>query len=138
MNEQTQRARRIIIADSSNLDRVTMAMADYLDEDDPSVEGCLLAAASVLREHYQHLIGAQSLDTLFAEIVDDALDEIDWDDVAEHYSDLARKLIQEKANGQLLICGLCGGDLQPLGQLGSMTHYRCRHCGADFSQKETT
>lgn len=32
-------------------------------------------------------------------------------------------------------CPICGGDLIVLSELGNVTHYRCRHCGADFSQE---
>ena len=27
-------------------------------------------------------------------------------------------------------CGACGGPLIPLGNLGRITHYRCRNCGS--------
>jgi len=33
-------------------------------------------------------------------------------------------------------CGLCGGPLVPLGQLGRLTWYRCRHCGMQFHCEE--
>lgn len=32
-------------------------------------------------------------------------------------------------------CGMCGGQATPLGTLGTLSHYRCRNCGMDFSQK---
>jgi hypothetical protein len=32
-------------------------------------------------------------------------------------------------------CPRCGGELQPLGQLGWLTHHRCRHCGISSSKK---
>jgi len=32
-------------------------------------------------------------------------------------------------------CGQCGGPKVPLGQLGSLTHYRCRNCGMMYSHK---
>jgi hypothetical protein len=28
-------------------------------------------------------------------------------------------------------CSVCGGESQVLGQLGNVTHYRCRNCGMD-------
>lgn len=31
-------------------------------------------------------------------------------------------------------CPVCGGDGQLLGQLGNLTHFRCRACGMDFNQ----
>jgi predicted nucleic acid-binding Zn ribbon protein len=31
-------------------------------------------------------------------------------------------------------CSMCGGPLVELGSLGSVTHYRCRNCGMDFSK----
>lgn len=33
-------------------------------------------------------------------------------------------------------CPQCGGTLFWLGQLGRLTHWRCRHCGAMFSTQE--
>jgi len=30
-------------------------------------------------------------------------------------------------------CSTCGGPAAVLGVLGTRTHYRCRHCGADWS-----
>ena len=32
-------------------------------------------------------------------------------------------------------CQMCGGDLHPLGQLGNLQYYTCRHCGGQFSRK---
>jgi DNA-directed RNA polymerase subunit RPC12/RpoP len=32
-------------------------------------------------------------------------------------------------------CSFCGNEVVPLGQLGSMTHYRCRFCGIECSEK---
>lgn len=31
-------------------------------------------------------------------------------------------------------CNMCGGPLVPLGQLGSVIHFRCRNCGMEFSR----
>jgi len=31
-------------------------------------------------------------------------------------------------------CGQCGGPGVPLGQLGSLMHFRCRNCGMMFSE----
>jgi hypothetical protein len=31
--------------------------------------------------------------------------------------------------GKEMGCSACGGDLKPLGQLGSLMHFRCRQCG---------
>lgn len=30
-----------------------------------------------------------------------------------------------------MICVACDGDLQPLGFLGNLIHFRCRQCGMD-------
>jgi len=27
------------------------------------------------------------------------------------------------------LCELCGGELQQLGRLGNLLHFRCRYCG---------
>ena len=35
------------------------------------------------------------------------------------------------------VCGLCGGPLVELGTLGWVKHYRCRNCGAGFSDSTT-
>jgi len=32
-------------------------------------------------------------------------------------------------------CGMCGGDLHPLGRLGDREHYVCRQCGGQFSRQ---
>ena len=32
-------------------------------------------------------------------------------------------------------CPMCGGEGGELGKLGSLTHYRCRACGMDFSRE---
>ena len=37
-----------------------------------------------------------------------------------------------------LYCTYCYGDLIPLGTLGTIIHYRCRHCGLQFSGKITS
>jgi hypothetical protein len=29
------------------------------------------------------------------------------------------------------VCSACGGELQPLGTLGTVNHFRCRNCGLD-------
>lgn len=34
-----------------------------------------------------------------------------------------------------MTCNLCGGDCNFLGTLGNLDHFRCTHCGMDFSQK---
>ena len=34
------------------------------------------------------------------------------------------------------VCPLCAGPLTPLGQLGTVSHFRCRDCGADCSEAE--
>lgn len=31
-------------------------------------------------------------------------------------------------------CALCSGPLALLGELGNLRHYRCRHCGADWTR----
>ena len=33
-------------------------------------------------------------------------------------------------------CDVCGGECFILGTLGNRTHYRCRNCGMDSSQKD--
>lgn len=33
-------------------------------------------------------------------------------------------------------CSLCGGVLQPLGSLGNVLWFRCRHCGAEHHNQE--
>lgn len=33
-------------------------------------------------------------------------------------------------------CGFCGGELTCLGTMGSVTHYRCRDCGAPAATNE--
>jgi tRNA(Ile2) C34 agmatinyltransferase TiaS len=33
--------------------------------------------------------------------------------------------------GDIDRCTRCGGQLLPIGTLGSVAHYRCRQCGAD-------
>jgi len=35
---------------------------------------------------------------------------------------------------QLRLCGVCGGDGESLGVLGTLHHFRCRQCGAQFAQ----
>ena len=32
-------------------------------------------------------------------------------------------------------CKICGGDLECLGKLGTLNHYRCRQCGMMYSKK---
>lgn len=32
-------------------------------------------------------------------------------------------------------CPACTGDLHPLGALGNLAWYRCRHCGMDVNRK---
>jgi len=34
-----------------------------------------------------------------------------------------------------LMCPQCDGASTPLGQLGNLTHYRCRQCGWTFDQR---
>jgi hypothetical protein len=36
------------------------------------------------------------------------------------------------------VCPACGGDGGILGQLGQLTHCRCRQCGIDFSERSGT
>jgi hypothetical protein len=31
------------------------------------------------------------------------------------------------------VCSICGGDMIEMGGLGLVIHYRCRNCGAQFS-----
>jgi len=31
-------------------------------------------------------------------------------------------------------CGMCGGQLEPLGQLACLLHLRCRNCGMMFNR----
>ena len=33
-------------------------------------------------------------------------------------------------------CPSCGGDLQSLGTLGNLEHYRCRHCGTTWDDSD--
>jgi len=42
--------------------------------------------------------------------------------------------IEDDLSDLTLHCELCGGELIPLGALGSLMHYRCRNCGMDASQ----
>jgi hypothetical protein len=42
----------------------------------------------------------------------------------------------EDEEPDFLPCPVCGGEGGLLGILGSRMHYRCRHCGADFSSVE--
>ena len=35
----------------------------------------------------------------------------------------------------MITCEICGHELQPLGQLGTMPWFRCRGCGMDYSQR---
>ena len=37
---------------------------------------------------------------------------------------------------EVVECPLCGGDGEFLGQLGSVTHLRCRQCGMEFHTEE--
>ena len=32
-------------------------------------------------------------------------------------------------------CKICGGDLIHFGKLGTLNHYKCRHCGMMFSKE---
>ena len=32
------------------------------------------------------------------------------------------------------ICPVCAGPVYPLGSLGRVEHFRCRHCGLDLSR----
>lgn len=34
-----------------------------------------------------------------------------------------------------LQCRVCNGELQPLGALGDVSHFRCRDCGTDHTVK---
>lgn len=36
---------------------------------------------------------------------------------------------------EVVSCEACGGPLNLLGQLGSLSHYRCRNCGVDASSE---
>lgn len=47
--------------------------------------------------------------------------------------------MQEENNMQAdgAVCPVCQGEGAPLGQLGNLTHYRCRSCGMDFQGPAT-
>jgi tRNA(Ile2) C34 agmatinyltransferase TiaS len=32
------------------------------------------------------------------------------------------------------VCGICGGELVLMGQLGRKAHFRCRACGMEWSK----
>lgn len=32
-------------------------------------------------------------------------------------------------------CGICNGELEYMGTLGELDHYRCRNCGMDSSKQ---
>ena len=49
---------------------------------------------------------------------------------AEFYHDLQEALGYERGN-TLELCAACGGELEELGVLGNLRHYRCRACGMD-------
>lgn len=40
---------------------------------------------------------------------------------------------QDSTNNPM--CTVCNGFGIPLGTFGNVTHYRCRNCGIDFSQR---
>lgn len=42
----------------------------------------------------------------------------------------------EEEDEEPVDCPMCGGLAGILGQLGSLTHYTCRNCGAQFSSEE--
>lgn len=52
----------------------------------------------------------------------------DWDEIEEQDAD---------RDYEPPTCGMCGGLLMPLGQLGRRMHYRCRNCGMDCSREES-
>lgn len=44
------------------------------------------------------------------------------------------RLEEAEADASAEDCAMCGGPLQPLGQLGNRLHLRCRNCGIDCSR----